>query len=137
MGAALHSRFSAPDSRLSPIPTTRLMFSRMHSRFLAVVAAFALVTGAVACSDDPDPIAPGLGFVEADTLTGTLGTDSTSTATGFVANRTGDVTARVCGPSDANFDAWAITNLRTVSGARVADTLATGTATTGCETLAF
>jgi hypothetical protein len=113
------------------------MFSRLNSRLLALGAAFALALGVVACSDDVDPIAPGLGFAEADTITGTLGTDSSSSSAGFVANRSGDVTAVVCGPSNANFDAWAITNSRTVSGARVADTLASGTATTGCETLRF
>lgn len=115
-----------------------MMSSRLHTRFLAVVAAFALATGAVACSDDVSPVAPGLGFAEADTLVGALGTDSSTNASGFVANRNGDVTAVVCGPSDANFNAWAITNARTDSTkARIADTLATGTATSGCETLSF
>ena len=114
-------------------------FPRVGSRLLALGAAFALALGVVACSDEPDPIAPGLGFAEADTLTGTLGTDSSSLSTGFAANRSGDVTAVVCGPSNANFDAWVITGSRidTATKARIADTLATGTAATGCETLRF
>lgn len=116
-----------------------MLFSRSNSRLLAFAAAFALALGAVACSDDPDPLEPGLGFAESDTLTGTLGTDSTSLATGFVANRSGEITAVVCGPSNANFDVWAITNSRVdaATKARIADTLATGTAATGCETLRF
>ena len=104
------------------------MMLRHHTRLAALAAAVVLAVGVAACSDDPAPLAPGLGFAETDTLYGALGTDSTSTSVGFVANRTGDVTAVVCGPSDANFDAAAISS---------GETLASGTATSGCETLQF
>ena len=112
------------------------MTFRLH-RLATVAVVATLVLGAAACSDTPDPVEPVLGLAEADTVEGFIAPGATSNSFGFAANRTGRVYVRVCGSTTANLDAAVITNSRTVSDVRVADTLQkAGAATTGCESTA-
>jgi endonuclease I len=121
------------------------MLFRLPSRLLGIAAAMALAVGVAACSDDADPIAPELGLAETDTLLGSLFADSLTNATGFAANRNGQVTAVACGPADANFDLQVITRTRdtnVVVGSdttrvRIADTVATSRTTSTCELATF
>ena len=103
------------------------MSSRAH--FLRLVSFATTLAVIAACGDGSEPIAPG--FAEFGILYGAVGRDSSTDASYFSANRAGQVTAVVCGPSDANFDA------AVVRDGAPGDTLAVGTATTGCETLQF
>ena len=122
------------------------MLQHLRSSFRAVGLATALACAALlsACSET-DPLAPGLGLAEADTVYRTLARDTVESSVGFAANRSGTMHARVCGPMTTNFDAAVITRARTetvITGTdtarvRVADTLATGTSTSNCETLSF
>jgi deoxyribonuclease-1 len=98
------------------------------TRALALVTTAGLVLLAAACGDT-DPIAPGLGFAESGEFRGGLEAEATTSSPAFVANRSGRVFLRACGPSDANFDFL-------VTSGRATDTVVVGNATTtGCESI--
>ena len=114
------------------------MFMKLGSSRRATGLAIALaVMAAVSACSEADPVAPGLGLAEADTVFRTLGPDTVESNVGFAANRDGTMHLRVCGPMTTDFDASVIARVRTEGGSRVADTLATASTDSNCETLSF
>lgn len=120
------------------------MFQHLRSSVRAVGVATALAcTALLAACSESDPLAPGLGLVEADTVVRTLQADTVESSVGFAANRDGTIHARVCGPETTNFDAYLITRVRTetvITGTdtarvRMADTVARGNSSSNCEIL--
>ena len=101
----------------------------VHTRALALVSSVLILAAAAACSDE-DPVAPGIGFAESGTLTGTFTDTGTRVSNGVIANRSGQLSARMCNTQGANFDVL-------VTSGRSTDTVATGTSTEACETLQF
>lgn len=113
------------------------MTFRSLRRLPSLVAVAVLAFGVAACSDDEDPLAPGLGIAETRTDSGFLTPAASINSFGFAANRTGPVFVKVCGETTSNVDIAAITNSRGPASARVADTLARSSsgAVGACESL--
>jgi hypothetical protein len=113
------------------------MTFRFPRRLTPLVAVAVLALGVAACSDDKDPVAPGLGIAETRFDSGFLTPAVPINSFGFVANRTARIYVRVCGETSSNVDAAAITNSRTVDGVRIADTLSRASAggVGACETV--